>query len=114
MVASVGYGGSVATPSPRRPSMTDRDPAPDQSPHAPPAEGEPLPAPRALSADAGDASRRGFLQGSLLSVGAGTLAAIGAPALSHAQTAVPRTTFNHFHVAASDKTVHWGYFSKSL
>jgi acetamidase/formamidase len=61
-----------------------------------------------------DPSRRGFLQGGLFTVGAGTLAAIGAPALAHAQTAVPRTSFNHFQVAASDKTVHWGYFSKNL
>ena len=61
-----------------------------------------------------DSSRRGFLQGGLLTMGAGTLAAIGAPALAHAQTAVPRTTFNHFQVPATDKTVHWGYFSKNL
>ena len=46
-------------------------------------------------------------------MGAGTLAAIGAPALAHAQTAVPRTTLNHFQVPAGDKTVHWGYFSKN-
>jgi len=63
---------------------------------------------------AADASRRGFLQGGLLTMGAGTLAAIGAPALAHAQTAVPRTTFSHVHVPANDKTVHWGYFSKKL
>ena len=61
-------------------------------------------------------SRRGFLQGGLLAVGAGAgaLAALGAPALAHAQTATSRTTLNHHHVPATDKTVHWGYFSKSL
>jgi acetamidase/formamidase len=59
-------------------------------------------------------SRRGFLQGGLLTAGAGALAAMGAPALAHAQTAVPRSTLSHFHVPATDKTVHWGYFSKNL
>ncbi len=63
----------------------------------------------------GDSSegRRGFLQASL-TAGAGALAALGAPALAHAQTAVPRTTLSHFHVPASANTVHWGYFSKNL
>ena len=46
--------------------------------------------------------------------GAGALAALGAPALAHAQTAVPRTTVSHFHVPANADTVHWGYFSKKL
>jgi hypothetical protein len=64
----------------------DRDPSPSAS--HPPVE-------VAVDLEA-DPSRRGFLQGSLLSVGAGTLAAIGAPALAHAQTAVPRTSFNLF------------------
>src|SRR6476659_9154324 len=62
--------------------------------------------------DAAGGSRRGFLQAGL--VGAGTLAALGAPALAHAQTAVGRSSFDHFHVPASDKSVHWGYFSKTL
>ena len=57
--------------------------------------------------------RRGFLQASL-TAGAGALAALGAPALAHAQTSVPRTTLSHFHVPASANTVHWGYFSKNL
>src|SRR3954454_9856968 len=65
--------------------------------------------------DEGSASSlRGFLQGGFLTAGAGALAAMGAPALAHAQTAVPRSTLNHFHVPATDKTVHWGYFSKNL
>jgi acetamidase/formamidase len=60
-------------------------------------------------------SRRSFLQGGLAAgTGAGALVALGAPALAHAETSVGRTTFSHFHVPASDKTVHWGYFSKSL
>ena len=44
-----------------------------------------------------------------------TAAAAGVVALSApAQPgAVPRTT-NHYHVPANDKTVHSGYFSKSL
>jgi acetamidase/formamidase len=60
-----------------------------------------------------DGERRGFLQAGLMT-GAGALAALGAPALAHAQTAVPRTTLSHFHVPASAGTVHWGYFSKNL
>jgi acetamidase/formamidase len=64
--------------------------------------------------DGADSSRRGFLQGGLVSAGAGALAALGAPALAHAQTAVPRTSLTHFQVPANDKTVHWGYFSKNL
>jgi acetamidase/formamidase len=56
--------------------------------------------------------RRSFLQGSL--AGAAALGAIAAPALAHAQTAVSRTTISHHYLPANDKTVHWGYFSKSL
>jgi acetamidase/formamidase len=88
--------------------MNDGDSHPDRSTPSP--DFDPAPG----SEPESDPSRRGFLQGGLLTVGAGTLAAIGAPALAHAQTAVPRTTLNHFQVAASDKTVHWGYFSKNL
>jgi acetamidase/formamidase len=57
-------------------------------------------------------SRRRFLQASLL--GAGALGALGAPSLAHAQTSALKSTFNHYHIAANDKTIHWGYFSKSL
>src|SRR5215475_10422751 len=67
--------------------------------------------------DAGSAvDRRHFLKGTLM---AGTAAASAgvAAATSYAQTAqpgrVPGTT-NHYHVPATDKTVHWGYFSKLL
>src|SRR5205085_775459 len=90
-------------------AINDGDSDPDRS--TPETELDPAPG---SSVPESDPSRRGFLQGGLLTVGAGTLAAIGAPALAHAQTAVPRASFNHFQVAASDKTVHWGYFSKNL
>jgi acetamidase/formamidase len=57
--------------------------------------------------------RRDFLKGTLI---AGTAAATAgmAAAAAYAQPGrVPGTT-NHYHVPATDKTVHWGYFSKSL
>ncbi|MEO8184995.1 MAG: acetamidase/formamidase family protein, partial [Deltaproteobacteria bacterium] len=47
-------------------------------------------------------------------VGAGVLGALSAPSLAHAQTSTLKRTFNHHYIAANDKTVHWGYFSKSL
>jgi acetamidase/formamidase len=59
-----------------------------------------------------DHSRRNFVQGSL--IGAAALGALTAPSLAHAQTTVGRSTLNHYHVPANDKTVHWGYFSKKL
>ncbi|HEX4338816.1 MAG TPA: acetamidase/formamidase family protein [Polyangiaceae bacterium] len=67
-----------------------------------------------LADETGGRSRRQFLQGSLL--GAAAIGAFGAPTLAAAQTAtgVTRGTVNHFHIPATDKTVHWGYFSKSL
>ena len=49
-----------------------------------------------------------------MTTGAGALVALGAPELAHAETSVGRTTLSHFHVPASNKTVHWGYFSKNL
>jgi len=60
--------------------------------------------------------RRDFLKGTLM---AGTAAATAGmtAAAAYGQTMqpgrVPGTT-NHYHVPATDKTVHWGYFSKSL
>ena len=59
-----------------------------------------------------DASRRSFIQGTLATGAA--LGSIGAASLAHAQTGMMRKTINHYHVAASAETVHWGYFSKSL
>src|SRR5262249_59511562 len=39
---------------------------------------------------------------------------IDAVALAYAQTHLQRHTISHYHVAATDQTVHWGYFSKRL
>ena len=61
-----------------------------------------------------DAGRRGFLQGGAVAAGAAALGSIGAASLAHAQTAIKRGTLSHYHVPATDKTVHWGYFSKAL
>lgn len=59
-----------------------------------------------------DTSRRNFIQGTLATGAA--LGGIGAASLAYAQTAMNRRTLNHFHVAATAETVHWGYFSRSL
>ncbi len=45
---------------------------------------------------------------------AAALGSLGAASLAHAQTAIKRGTLSHYHVPATDKTVHWGYFSKAL
>jgi acetamidase/formamidase len=61
------------------------------------------------------ATRRTFLRDSLLGAGAlGALGAVAAPELARAQTGVLKSTVNHYHLPANDKTVHWGYFSRSL
>ena len=70
-------------------------------------------------ADRSDEGRRTFLKGALLSGGALASAGALAPVLvsgAQAQTgsAKPRDRRNHYYIPASDKTVHWGYFSKSL
>src|SRR5262245_36641287 len=39
---------------------------------------------------------------------------IDAAALVHAQTHLQRSTISHYHLPATDQTVHWGYFSKRL
>src|SRR5213596_2791460 len=44
---------------------------------------------------------------------AAALAAVGVPQAQAQPGRVPGTT-NHYYVPATDKTVHWGYFSKSL
>lgn len=63
-------------------------------------------------------SRRHFLHGTVAagaaSIGASALGAIAAPALALADTQPTRTTISHHLVPATDKTVHWGYFSKNL
>ncbi len=66
---------------------------------------------------AGAVDRRHFLKGTLMAGTAAAASAGVAAATSYAQTMqagrVPGTT-NHYHVPATDKTVHWGYFSKLL
>jgi acetamidase/formamidase len=57
-------------------------------------------------------SRRELLAGSLM--GAAALGALGTPALANAQMPVAKNSVSHYHVRATDKTVHWGYFSKKL
>jgi acetamidase/formamidase len=57
-------------------------------------------------------ARRRFLKGALLTAGgavglAGAGAALSEPAAAQARA-------NHYYVPATDKTVHWGYFSKLL
>lgn len=59
-----------------------------------------------------DTSRRSFIQGTLATGAA--LGSIGAASLAHAQTSMKRSTINHYHIAATAETVHWGYFSKNL
>ena len=57
-------------------------------------------------------ARRRFIQGIIASTAA--LGHLGAPSLAYAQTELKRSTINHYHIPATDQTVHWGYFSKSL
>src|SRR6266849_7829606 len=59
-----------------------------------------------------DPSRRCFIQETRVSTAA--LGSIDAAALAHAQTHLKRSTISHYHVPATDQTVHWGYFSQSL
>ncbi|MFZ1060857.1 MAG: acetamidase/formamidase family protein [Candidatus Rokuibacteriota bacterium] len=67
--------------------------------------------------DLSDSGRRDFLKGALAAGSvAASLGAAGTP-LAAAQALQPGMvpgTKNHYYVPASDKTVHWGYFSKSL
>jgi acetamidase/formamidase len=59
-----------------------------------------------------DSARRSFLKGALATTA--TLGSLSTASLSHAQTGVKRGTLSHYHIPATDKTVHWGYFSKNL
>jgi acetamidase/formamidase len=67
-------------------------------------------------ADAVDTSRRNFLHNAAATGAAslGAMGTMGAASLAHAQTGLKRSTISHYYVPATDKTVHWGYFSKSL
>jgi acetamidase/formamidase len=57
--------------------------------------------------------RREFLKGALVAGGAVASAGVGAATALAQPGRMPGTT-NHYFVPATDKTVHWGYFSKSL
>jgi hypothetical protein len=59
-----------------------------------------------------DPSRHRFIQGTIASTA--VLGNLGGASLAYAQTALQRSTISHYHVPATDQTVHWGYFSKSL
>jgi len=54
------------------------------------------------------------MQGALVSSAAATFSTLGASSQAQAQTEAMRSTLNHYHLPATDKTVHWGYFSKNL
>ena len=61
----------------------------------------------------GSEGRRDFLKGALAIGGMAASLPVGvAPA--QAQPGMVPGTKNHYYVPATDKTVHWGYFSKSL
>jgi acetamidase/formamidase len=61
-----------------------------------------------------EVDRRDFLKGTRVAGTAAATAAGMAAVTAYAPPGrVPGTT-NHYHVPATDKTVHWGYFSKSL
>jgi len=62
-----------------------------------------------------ESSRRSFLLRGTLATAAG-LSAFASPSLAGSAAAAPvsRGTVNHYHIAATDKSVHWGYFSKKL
>jgi acetamidase/formamidase len=62
---------------------------------------------------AGNEGRREFLKGALAAGGAIASAGAGATTALAQPGRMPGTT-NHYYVPATDKTVHWGYFSKSL
>ena len=64
-----------------------------------------------------DEGRRGFLKGALAAGGAAaSFAAAGRSSVTtaQAQPGIVLGTTNHYYVPATDKTVHWGYFSKRL
>src|SRR5262252_10253108 len=67
----------------------------------------------AAPADSHEPGRRDFLKGTLLA-GAAAVTAVAAPPSALAQPGMVPGTRNHYYVPATDKTVHWGYFSKLL
>src|SRR6266511_6151773 len=58
--------------------------------------------------------RRDFLKGVLAAGGAAVSLGKAAVPLAQAQPGMVPGTTNHYYVPATDKTVHWGYFSKLL
>ena len=66
-----------------------------------------------------DDDRRRFLKGALIA-GGGAVAVPGLIGSAEAQVETPPVAAagegrkNHYFVPATDKTVHWGYFSQSL
>ena len=60
-----------------------------------------------------DEIRRDFLKGALVAGGAAASMGLGAVTAQAQPGRVPGTA-NHYYVPATDKTVHWGYFSKLL
>ncbi len=60
-----------------------------------------------------DNGRRDFLKGAVVAGGAAASLGLGAVAAQAQPGRVPGT-LNHYYVPATDKTVHWGYFSKLL
>jgi acetamidase/formamidase len=64
-----------------------------------------------------DAGRRSFLKGALTLGGvAASMGTVGISSVgdAQAQPGIVSGTRNHYYVPATDKTVHWGYFSKLL
>ncbi|HEV8029172.1 MAG TPA: acetamidase/formamidase family protein [Stellaceae bacterium] len=57
--------------------------------------------------------RRGFLKGALLTAAGGAVG-LGAASVALVTPAAAQARTNHYYVPATDKTVHWGYFSKTL
>ncbi len=67
------------------------------------------------SADSGvNDGRRDFLKGVLAAGGAAAAFGRVGEVAAQAQPGIVPGTKNHYYVPATDKTVHWGYFSKSL
>ena len=62
------------------------------------------------------AERRNFLKGAMLAGTAASAATLGVSLVpsAAAQDAAARNQRSHWYVPATDKTVHWGYFSKAL
>ena len=70
--------------------------------------------PKALRPEADNPSRRGMLRGTV-ATGVGALVSAGWVGNSMARGEGGKLGVrNHYYVPATDKTVHWGYFSKSL